>query len=152
MQPQLTAVSEDYNHTGGLPQLAGLRQPPHHAGNLRDGREITCIPNNTDKYISFSLGQLRFIDSAQFMLSSLDKLVKACDQGDMRITAEFEPNPERRALLIRKGVYPYESIDDLSGFLEVTLPQKDAFYSKLSLEGISDEDYAHGQKVWENFG
>ena len=37
--------------------------------------KIPCIPNNTEKYISFSLGQLRFIDSAQFMLSSLDKLV-----------------------------------------------------------------------------
>ena len=39
--------------------------------------KITCIPNNTEKYISFTLGQLRFIDSAQFMLSSLDQLVKA---------------------------------------------------------------------------
>ena len=41
-----------------------------------DGR-ISCIPNNTEKYISFSLGQLRFIDSAQFLLASLDKLVTA---------------------------------------------------------------------------
>ena len=36
--------------------------------------KITGIPDNTEKYISFSLGHLRFIDSAQFMLSSLDKL------------------------------------------------------------------------------
>ena len=41
-----------------------------------EGR-ISCIPNNTEKYISFSLGQLRFIDSAQFLLASLDKLVAA---------------------------------------------------------------------------
>ena len=51
--------------------------------------KITCIHNNTEKYISFSLGQLRFIDSGQFMLSSVDKLVKACDKGDMRITTDF---------------------------------------------------------------
>ena len=38
---------------------------------------INCIPNNTAKYISFSLGQLRFIDSAQFLLASLDRLVAA---------------------------------------------------------------------------
>ena len=37
--------------------------------------KVSCIPNNTEKYISFSLGQLRFIDSAQFLLASLDKLV-----------------------------------------------------------------------------
>ena len=29
---------------------------------------------------------------------------------------------------------------------------KEAFYSKLNLKGISNEDYAHGQKVWEVFG
>ena len=41
-----------------------------------EGR-VSCIPNNKKKYISFSLGQLRFIDSAQFFLASLDKLVAA---------------------------------------------------------------------------
>ena len=35
-----------------------------------EGR-VSCIPNNTEKYISFSLGQLRFIDSAQFLTSWL---------------------------------------------------------------------------------
>ena len=38
--------------------------------------QIKCIPNNMEKYISFSLGKLRFIDSVQFMLSSLDSLVE----------------------------------------------------------------------------
>ena len=37
--------------------------------------KISCIPNNMEKYISFGLGQLRFIDSAQFLLASLDQLV-----------------------------------------------------------------------------
>ena len=43
-------------------------------------------------------------------------------------------------------------MDDWSRFLKVTLPQKEAFYSKLSLKGFSDEDYAHEQNVWETFG
>ena len=42
--------------------------------------EIKCIPTNTEKYISFSLGNLRFIDSFNFLLSSLDKLVKGSDE------------------------------------------------------------------------
>ena len=45
-----------------------------------EGR-VSCIPNNTEKYISFSLGQLRFIDSAQFLLAPLDKLVAANKPG-----------------------------------------------------------------------
>ena len=34
---------------------------------------------------------------------------------------------------------------------ETRLPHKEAFYSNLNLEGISDEDYAHAQKVWDVF-
>ena len=34
---------------------------------------------------------------------------------------------------------------------ETTLPPKKDFYSELNLKGISDEDYAHAQKVWEVF-
>ena len=45
-----------------------------------EGR-VSCIPNNTEKYISFSLGHLRFIDSSQFLLASLDKLVAANPPG-----------------------------------------------------------------------
>ena len=36
-------------------------------------------------------------------------------------------------------------------FEENTLPLKEAFYSNLNLEDISDEDYAHAQKVWDVF-
>ena len=54
-------------------------------------------------------------------------------------------------LLLRKGVYPYEDMDNWEKFDETTIPPKEAFYSKLKLEDISDEDYAHVQKVWEVF-
>ena len=35
---------------------------------------ISCIPTNTEKYISFSIGGATFIDSFQLMASSLDNL------------------------------------------------------------------------------
>ena len=54
-------------------------------------------------------------------------------------------------LLLRKGVYPYEYMDSWGKFDETSLPPKEAFYSELNLEGNSDEDYAHAQKVWEVF-
>ena len=55
-------------------------------------------------------------------------------------------------LLLRKGVYPYEDMDNWDKFDKATLPPKEAIYSKLNLEGISDADYAHAQNVWEVFG
>ena len=36
-------------------------------------------------------------------------------------------------------------------FSKSTLPNKKAFYSKLCLEDITDEDYIHAQKVFEEF-
>ena len=55
-------------------------------------------------------------------------------------------------MLLRKSVYSYEDMDNWEKFDETTLPPKEAFYSKLNLKGISNEDYAHAQKVWEVFG
>ena len=52
-------------------------------------------------------------------------------------------------MLLRKGVYPYEYIDSWEKFDETTLPPKEAFYSNLNLEDISNEGYAHAQKVWD---
>ena len=34
---------------------------------------------------------------------------------------------------------------------EISLPLKEAFYSKLTGEGITDEDYHHAQTVWKEF-
>ena len=51
------------------------------------------------------------------------------------------------ALLIRKGVYPYEYIDSWEKFNETLIPPKEAYYSKLNEEDISDADYAHAQEV-----
>ena len=62
---------------------------------------------------------------------------------------------------MRKGVYPYEYMDTWDRFTEPKLPlprhppprrPKEVFYSKLTDAHISDEDYAHAQKVWETFG
>ena len=52
-------------------------------------------------------------------------------------------------LLLKKSVYPYEYIDNWEKFNETSLPDKEAFYSELNKEGITDENYAHAQKVWK---
>ena len=42
-------------------------------------------------------------------------------------------------------------MDSWEKFNETVLPPKEAFYSNLNLEDISDEDYKHAQKVWNVF-
>ena len=54
------------------------------------------------------------------------------------------------ALLLRKGVYPYEYMDSWKRFKEESLPDKEYFCNELNKEHITDEDYAHAQ-VWGTF-
>ena len=54
-------------------------------------------------------------------------------------------------LLLRKGVYPYEHMDDWEKFNETLLPEKEYFYSHLNMEDITDADYMHAKRVCKDF-
>ena len=54
-------------------------------------------------------------------------------------------------VLLRKGVYPYEYMDEWDKFNEKKLPCKESFYSNLTMEDISDTDYKHANNVFEKF-
>ena len=95
--------------------------------------------------------QLRFIDSFRFMASSLDKLSSNLDKSCFTNTSRYYDGKQLE-LLLRKGVYPYEYMDSIERLAEKKLPPKESFYSRLSGDGISDEDYEHAQRVWETFG
>ena len=53
-------------------------------------------------------------------------------------------------LLLRKGVYPCEYMDSWERFNETLLPDKEAFYSNLNMEDITDVDYRHAKRVFKN--
>ena len=52
-------------------------------------------------------------------------------------------------ILLRKGVYPYEYMDEWNKFDEKELPCKESFYSNLTMEDIIDTDYKHPNNVFE---
>ena len=54
-------------------------------------------------------------------------------------------------LLLRKGVYPYEYMDNWERLNEMSLPSKESFYSNLNMENIDDIDYRHGNNVFKRF-
>ena len=116
-----------------------------------------------------------FIDSFRFMLTSLSELVdnmsgifnsiecksciennrcKQCKKLIEGLIKKFPSvyqfcngNLNKFVLLLRKGVYPYQYMDRWKKFDETTLLLREAFYINLNLEDVSDEDYAHAQKV-----
>ena len=54
-------------------------------------------------------------------------------------------------MLLRKGVYLYEYMDDWEKFNERTLPEKEEFYRNLNMEDITDADYMHAKSVCKDF-
>jgi len=112
-------------------------------------KEVKCVANNMEKYITFSVEGLRFIDSLNFLQGSLDSLVSATPKESLKITSKISKGSD---LLYKKGIYPYEYMDSWGRFGETRLPDKEKFYSKLNDEHITDEEYEHAQAVWEAFG
>ena len=127
----------------------------NHAYKDKKGKEqplkINVIPNNMEKYMAFMLGNhLNFIDSFQFMGSSLDKLVSNLPKDDLKYTSK-EFTGKKLSLMSQKGVYPYDYIDSFEKFNQTELPTKDQFYSILNDQPITDEDYNYAKEVWKTF-
>ena len=111
---------------------------------------INAIPNNMEKYMAFMLGNhLTFLDSFQFMSSSLDKLVSNLPKESLKYTSK-KFKGDKLDLMAQKGVYPYDYMDSFDKFNE-KLPTKEDFYSILNGEHISDKDYEHAQNVRSTF-
>jgi hypothetical protein len=119
------------------------------------GERIEVIANNMQKYMSFRVGkQLVFIDSTQFMGSSLENLVENLYKGQnvdrfMRMQCEWQG--EELDMLLKKGVYPYEYMNRWEKFDKKRLPGKSAFYSSLYEEEVNEKDYSRACKVFDKF-
>ncbi|KAK3921390.1 putative DNA polymerase [Frankliniella fusca] len=120
-------------------------------GELTDGEDLTVIPKNKEKYVSFQWGRLRFLDSLAFLNSSLDKLVADLAPEDLSLLQTIFPNDTERALVSRKGVYPYSYFDSMDKFSETCLPPMEAFKNDLTGADISTEDYDHAVNVFQTF-
>ncbi|XP_044575149.1 uncharacterized protein LOC123258956 [Cotesia glomerata] len=125
------------------------------AANFKGNIEI--LPINKERYISFTKHvektcvNLRFIDSFKFMASSLNKLALNLKDDDKKINKLHYDDPEKFRLVTRKGVFPYEYISSNDKLNDKQLPAIQYFYSKLSNENISDEEYAFAQSIWKEF-
>ena len=137
-------------------------------GSSNPKENIECIPNNKEKYITFTkniiVGQytnkkgevkdkifkIVFKDSFKFMLSSLEALVNNLPKdGFKNISKYFKP--EEVELIKQKGFYPYEYMDTEEKFNDTKLPPLKAFYSKHSGKGITKKNYKHAWNVWNTF-
>ena len=115
-------------------------------------RKINVIPNNMERYMSFMLGaHLVFLDSFQFIFSSLERLVSNLPEDAFKYTSEEFHKTEELKLMKQKGVYPYDYMDSFCRLKETKLPSKEQFYSILNDGHITSDAYEHAQNVWNAF-
>ena len=101
--------------------------------------------------MAFMIGKyLTFIDSFQFMSSSLDKLVSNLPKEALKYTSE-EFTGMKLGLMSQKGVYSYDHMDSFEKFDQTELPTKDQFYSVLNDQHITNDEYNHAKRVWKTF-
>ena len=104
---------------------------------------------------------LVFIDSMQFINSSLEKLVKNVPDNHFKYLTEKFCSKNLK-LSKQKDAYPYEYMDNFKRFNEEKLPEGECFYSSVKdrttgnngkiLNGhISNEDYLMSKKKWNEF-
>ena len=100
--------------------------------------KVNVIQNGLEKYMAFTINNnLVFIDSMQFMYSSLDALIKTLlDNGFKYLSKTF--SSDLLELVKQKGVYPYEYMDSFKNFSEDNLPNRCKFYSSFKNECISE--------------
>ena len=116
-------------------------------GRSVNAYQIKVIAETFERYKSMKVGQLKYIDSMQFMNTSLANLTKNLGDNHPITSQHFKDfSPEQISLVYRKGIYPYKYIDLHNRFKETELPPIQKFHGQLSGK-ISQNEYAHAQKV-----
>ena len=107
--------------------------------NIKSECEFIGFKNNRLNYrCKESKGT--YTKSINGLIKKFPRMYQFCD-GDLN----------KFVLLLRKCICPYEYMDSWERFNETSLPDKKYFYSELHLEDISDKDYSHAQRVFEEF-
>ena len=111
---------------------------------------FSCLPRNSNKFISIQIGPFIFKDGYLFLNKSLDYLTSTISEED-RKSLKQEFGEENYKLLTKKGIYCYDYFDKKEKYLETELPKKEKFFNKVHLKNISNDEYKHALNVFKTF-
>ena len=104
--------------------------------------------SKTGKTIFFDIV---FLDSFQFMSSSLSSLVKNLQSLPIAEKLKHDIPSLSTDVVRRKGVFPYAYFSSLQVLDDTCLPTRDNFNNDLTGEECSEEDYNHAHRAWREF-
>jgi len=114
--------------------------------------DVHITPTNSEKYLQFQVGNLRFLGSFQFLSTSLDQLVQLLLKSGKEHFVHTSKYLGNNDAVFAKGVYPYSYMTSRDKFEEKQLPPIEAFYDKLKEEALKQEDYVRAQQTWSSYG
>ena len=130
-----------------------------------EGRGVQIMATTSERIITANITSeesthgIKYVDSLNFISASLAELANNLPVDQLTSVRKFirEKYPQLNQseafnLLRRKGVYPYEWMDNLSKMNEASIPNKEASHNELNDVHADDEDYEHAKKVWNFFG
>ena len=115
-------------------------------------KDMWVIPRTSEKFSAFSARGLIFKDSYQFLSESLNQLManlKTKGEHNFVHLRKYFESDEERALICRKGVFPYNYLSSLDKLKETSLPPIEEFYNDLTMSSISPEEYDFAKQVWD---
>ena len=126
-----------------------------HTQKIAEGQKVTyddikIIPLNGEQFLQFQIGNLKFLNSFQFLSSSFENIVSLLfkDGKHNFHTTKYLGDHD---LGFAKGIYPYSYMTDRSKFDETRLPSIENFFNSINNEPLSDEDYRCAQQIWKFF-
>ena len=94
--------------------------------------EIRIVIKRQNTFMGFATKKLKFLDICNYLAPGFSYAKYLTAYGCAQ----------------QKGHFPYEYMDSIGKLDDRALPPQSAFFSRLTNEGISDEDYARCQAVW----
>ena len=111
---------------------------------------IDVIPTSSEIFLHFKIGNLRFLDTLQFLTASLDTLIQSLAADGREKISHTARHYRDSDLVFAKVNYAYAYMDGRDTFLMTQLPHIGALYSSLSEETITPEEYDRLIKCGEN--
>ena len=112
---------------------------------------IARIPVDQTKEGKLIYFNIVFLDSYQFMSSSLANLTNNLDSFPFTEMLMRDYPHLTNDVIRRKGVFPYSYFDSMAKLQESSLPPRKAFTNDLNGEECSEEDYQFAQRAWQEF-
>lgn len=149
---QCSFIPVVFHNLSGYDSHLFIEELTKHKGNIK------IIPKTKEKYLSISkeieckkgVIQIKFIDSFQFLSTSLDLLSKSLSDSNFQHLSKYFKD-KQFDLIRKKGIYPYDYMNNWSKFEETQLPIKHYFYNSITEEHISESQYKHANEVWNHF-